>query len=56
MKNLLSATKIVLLIMTVAFVWLTVIGIVDSKDYTNAFFMVLSFYFGQKYNKTPNPQ
>lgn len=43
-----SATRVVLLLMTLAFIWLTVIWKIDWKDFMNAFLMVLSFYFGWK--------
>lgn len=48
MNLLNSATKIVLMMMTIWFIWLVSFKIIDWKDYVNAFLMVLSFYFGWK--------
>jgi hypothetical protein len=54
-KNMLkSATKIVLVIMTIAFISLTFYWIIDWKDFVNAFLMILSFYFGWKTATTNN--
>jgi hypothetical protein len=43
-----SATKTVLFLMTIAFIFLTFNKTVDGKDFVNAMLMILSFYFGQK--------
>lgn len=48
-----SATKLVLLLMTIWFIWLAYLKVVDSKDFVNAFLMVLSFYFGWKTSQNP---
>lgn len=50
-----SATRVVLIIMTLWFIALTFFKIIDWKDFVNAFLMILSFYFGWKIseNKTP---
>ena len=54
-----SATRIVFIIMTTAFIWLTFTWVIEWKDFVNAFLMILSFYFGkwvspmQEEEKTP---
>ena len=45
-----SATKIVLLSMTLALVGFTAYGIVEGKDFMTIALMVFAFYFGQKTN------
>ena len=50
MQILNSATKIVLIIMTLALIALTFTGKVDGKDFYTAASIVLAFYFGQKTN------
>jgi hypothetical protein len=50
MQILNSATKIVLIIMTLAFIGLTYTGKVEGKDFFNAMLMIFAFYFGQKTN------
>ena len=45
-----SATKIVFLLISIAFIWLTWVGKIDPTDFVTANMMILSFYFWQKVN------
>jgi hypothetical protein len=55
MKNIFSsATKIVLLAITIALIAFTFLGKVDGKDFMTIALMVFAFYFGQKTNSTTN--
>jgi hypothetical protein len=45
-----SATKIVLLLMTVALIILTFLRIIDAKDFMTVMIAIIAFYFGQKTN------
>jgi len=49
-----SATKITLLVLTLALVYMSVAGIEINETFKTAYLMVLSFYFGQKTNPTTN--
>ena len=50
MNILTSATKISLLLLVVALIYLTTIKILDTKPFETVLLMVVSFYFGQKTN------
>jgi hypothetical protein len=53
MKNIFSsATKIVLLAITIALIAFTFLGKVDGKDFMTIALMVFAFYFGQKTSQT----
>jgi len=45
-----SATKIVLLLMTIALIVLTFLKIVEAKDFMIIMVSITAFYFGQKTN------
>lgn len=47
MKELLSVKKIIALLLTVVFCYMSVVGKIDPKDYLTVFLMIVSFYFGQ---------
>jgi len=46
-----SATKIVLIAMTIALIGFTAFQIVEGKDFMTIALMVFAFYFGQKTNE-----
>lgn len=50
MKIFTSATKLVLLAVTLALIAFTFLGKVDGKDFMTIALMVFAFYFGQKTN------
>lgn len=53
MKNIYSsATKLVLLAITIALIRFTGTGVVEGKDFMTIALMVFAFYFGQKTNPT----
>ncbi len=45
-----SATKITLLTLTLALIYMSVAGIEVNETFKTSYLMVLSFYFGQKIN------
>ena len=49
-----SATKITLLVLTIALVYMSVFSIEINETFKTAYLMVLSFYFGQKINTPIN--
>lgn len=51
MKNLASATKIVLLTLVFALVYMSIREIEINETFKTSTLMVLSFYFGQKTNQ-----
>lgn len=51
MKALLSATKITLLALVFALVYMSIAEIEINETFKTALLMVLSFYFGQKTNQ-----
>ena len=51
MKNLYSATKVVLLTMVFALVYMSIMGITIPDTFTQTLRDVIIFYFGQKTNQ-----
>ncbi|MCY6483951.1 hypothetical protein OW763_06260 [Clostridium aestuarii] len=46
-KNLLQIKKIIALVLTGVFSYLSIKGNIESKDFMTVFLMIISFYFGQ---------
>ena len=51
MKSLFSATKIVLLTMVFALVYMSIKGIEINQTFNTVLLMVVTFYYGQKTNQ-----
>lgn len=49
-----SATKITLLVLTLALIYMSVMGVEINETFKTSYLMVLSFYFGQKTNQLNN--
>lgn len=51
LAKLIDVKSIVTLLLTAAFVYLAVIGVVDAAQFIAIFTVVIGFYFGTQYQK-----
>jgi len=47
LKQLIEVKKIIALVLTFVFSFLSIVGKIDPKDFLTVFLMVISFYYGQ---------
>ena len=47
LKKLIQVKKIIAILLTFTFVYLSIAGIIESKDFMTVFLMIIAFYFGQ---------
>ena len=47
LRALLSVKKIIALLLTLVFCYLSIARIIDAKDFYTVFIIIVSFYFGQ---------
>lgn len=51
LARLIDVKSIVTLLLTAAFVYLSVIGVIDAAQFIAIFTVVIGFYFGTQYQK-----
>lgn len=47
LKKLIQVKKIIALMLTATFVYLSIVGVIEAKDFMTVFLMIVSFYYGQ---------
>ena len=53
-QNLLTVKSIVTIMLTITFVYLSIIGKVSGEQFMTIFTVVVSFYFGSQFEKNRN--
>ena len=52
LAKLIDVKSIVTILLTAAFVYLAVVGAIDSAQFISIFTVVIAFYFGTQYSKS----